>query len=273
MTSLLTARRWWLMGLVLALTLAAAGTPMMASANSFVMVLTPGTATNEVGQDHTVIATFTVDERPVADQPGSFTVSGANSGATGVCDPSDCITDSNGQVSFTYTGEAVGTDSIVACVGGDAAVPLLCAEVVKVWTEIEVPVDVKPQSCPNPVNVKGRGVLSVAILGTDSLDVNDIDVGTVELEGVSPLRSEVEDVATPFVGTISSPRDRNECTEAGLDGNDDLTLKFDTEAIVAALDSVSDGDVLVLTLTGNLLNGRAITGEDVVVIVKKGHGH
>ena len=31
---------------------------------------------------------------------------------------------------------------------------------------IQISVDIKPQSCPNPVNVNAKGVLPVAILGT-----------------------------------------------------------------------------------------------------------
>ncbi len=38
---------------------------------------------------------------------------------------------------------------------------------------------------------------------------------------------------------------------------------------VAALGPDSDGDVLVLQLTGNLLDETGIMGEDVVVILKK----
>ena len=34
-----------------------------------------------------------------------------------------------------------------------------------------VPIDIKPQSCPNPLNVNSKGVLPVAILGTDTFDV------------------------------------------------------------------------------------------------------
>lgn len=50
------------------------------------------------------------------------------------------------------------------------------------------------------------------------------------------------------------------------DGFEDLTLKFDTPAIVAALGSVTDGELRVLKLTGNLLDGTPIAGEDVMVI-------
>jgi hypothetical protein len=132
-----------------------------------------------------------------------------------------------------------------------------------------VPVDIKPQSCPNPLNVKSRGELPVAILGTPDLDVTTIDTSTISLQGVSPLRSSLEDVSTPFEPSngITSESD---CTDLGFDGFTDLTLKFDTQEIVAALGDVADGDVLILTLTGNLQDGTPITGEDVVVILKKG---
>ncbi|NIO09054.1 MAG: hypothetical protein GTO40_13970 [Deltaproteobacteria bacterium] len=57
----------------------------------------------------------------------------------------------------------------------------------------------------------------------------------------------------------------------------DLTLKFDGPELVQAIETslgrpVEDGEVLILTLTGNLLeefDGTPIVGEDVVVIKKK----
>jgi hypothetical protein len=53
----------------------------------------------------------------------------------------------------------------------------------------------------------------------------------------------------------------------------DLTLKFDAQELVAALGDVSDGDVLILTLTGALkpdYGGTPIIGGDVVWILSKG---
>ena len=85
-----------------------------------------------------------------------------------------------------------------------------------------------------------------------------------------PIRSNQEDVAAPFTGTISTPPDKNDCTAAGPDGNTDLTLKFDTQAVVAALSAVNDGDVVVLQLTGRTVGGTDIEGNDVVWIKKKG---
>jgi hypothetical protein len=131
------------------------------------------------------------------------------------------------------------------------------------------PVDIKPTSCPNPLNVKSKGVLPIAILGTDTFDATQVDPASVRLEGVAPLRWDLEDVATPFEPFVGK-EDAYDCTEEGPDGYMDLTLKFDEQEVVAALGDVSDGDVLVLQLTGDLVEGGSFVGEDVVVILKKG---
>ncbi len=136
--------------------------------------------------------------------------------------------------------------------------------------DLEVPVDIKPGSCRNPLNVKSQGILPVAILGTEDFDVSQIDPESVKLRGVAPLRWSMEDVATPFQPFVGKV-DAFDCTEEGPDGFTDLTLKFSTQAIVDALgEEVSDGDVLVLELWGELLDGTSFEGEDVVVILKKG---
>ncbi|UCG56028.1 MAG: hypothetical protein JSU70_14290, partial [Phycisphaerales bacterium] len=134
---------------------------------------------------------------------------------------------------------------------------------------IEVPVDIKPTSCPNPLNVKSAGVLPVAVLGTEDFDVTEIDVGTILLADVSPIRSDLEDVATP----VPPDAPECECTTEGPDGYVDLTLKFDTQAIVDALGEVNDGDEFVLILTGALRESCGaipIQGSDCVRIIKKG---
>jgi hypothetical protein len=120
-------------------------------------------------------------------------------------------------------------------------------------TAIPVDVDIKPASDPNPINVGHKGVLSVAILGSEAFDVVQVDPTSVRLACVvAPLRWALEDVSN--------------------DGHTDLALKFKTQEIVAALGDVNDGDVLVLTLTGNLkgdFGGGPITGEDVIWVIEK----
>jgi len=104
----------------------------------------------------------------------------------------------------------------------------------------------------------------VAILGTEDLNVFDIDVASIRLEGVSPIRSGYEDVATPFEGEIC------ECHELGADGYLDLTLKFTIQEIVEAIGDVNDGDVVILTISGKLYDERDFQGADCIVIIKKG---
>ena len=132
-------------------------------------------------------------------------------------------------------------------------------------------VDIKPQSCPNPLNVQSRGLITVAILGTGNFDVSKIDPASVQLEGVSPLRWAWEDVATPFIPLTRKENCFEDCTTEGPDGYLDFVLKFDTQEMVAALGDVNDGDCLVLELTGTLFDSTPIVGEDVVVIRKKGN--
>ena len=134
--------------------------------------------------------------------------------------------------------------------------------------DLQVTIDIKPQSCPNPLNVKSKGVLPVAILGTEDFDITDIDLASIRLAGVAPIRSSIEDVSTPLL----EKEYECDCITEGEDGIDDLTLKFNTQEIVGVLGEVADGDELVLTLTGELYDGTLIEGEDCIIIISKGGG-
>ena len=145
-----------------------------------------------------------------------------------------------------------------------------------------ISLDIKPGSCPNPLNVrapkthdnpvasksqpddppKPKPVLPVAILSTADFDVSDIDPATVTLEGVAALRWNIEDVSTP----VGEDAEECECNTLGADGYPDLTLKFDKSLIVEALGEVHDGDVIPLTITGELTDGTDFEGTDCVVI-------
>jgi hypothetical protein len=143
---------------------------------------------------------------------------------------------------------------------------------------VEVAVDIRPGSCPNPLNVREKGVLPAAIVGTGDLDVTHLDPATITLVGVSPLRWSVEDSAIPYEPYLGK-RDAYDCieyspgTEGAFDRIPDLTLQFDAREVVAALGDVSDGQVLALELEGNFLDefgGGPILGEDVIIIIEKG---
>lgn len=133
---------------------------------------------------------------------------------------------------------------------------------------LQVAVDIKPTSCPNPMNIKSSGVLPVAILGTEDVNVTDIDPTSIELAGVSVVRHSYEDIATP----AADSNDCN-CTTDGPDGLLDLTLKFKTQDIVEELvraeGELVDGEMFMLEVTGVLFGERPIEGVDCVLIKGK----
>lgn len=132
---------------------------------------------------------------------------------------------------------------------------------------IEVSVDIKPGSCPNPLTLKSKGVLPVAILGSADFDVTQIDPASIkiaysDLPGVSVLRWSLKDVATPFEG---EPCD---CQTLEADGYLDLSLKFSNQEarVMLGLDEVV-GQTVPLKMTGKLMEefgGDTIEGTDCV---------
>jgi len=149
----------------------------------------------------------------------------------------------------------------------------LSSAIITIKAPIGMPVDIKPGSCPNPVNVKSKGVIPVAVLGTADFDVTLIDPLSVKLNGIAPLRSSFEDVATPFE-PLEGSDGAEACHELVPDGYMDLSLKFDTQEFVASLieslGTVSDRDTIPVQLTGTLQDGTQIQGEDVILILKPG---
>jgi hypothetical protein len=122
-------------------------------------------------------------------------------------------------------------------------------------------IDINPGSCPNPLNVKSKGVIPVAILGSEDFDVSSIDAASIRLAGVAPIRSSFEDVGTPLVDANEC-----ECSTEGPDGFLDLTLKFETQGIVEVIGEVNHGDELTLELTAVLSDETHIEGSDCVII-------
>ena len=136
-----------------------------------------------------------------------------------------------------------------------------------------VPVDVEPGYCPSHFEVYGNGEVTVAILGTDRLDVNDIAIETIRLRQVLPVRSEKKDVATPYrlyrwwiTGNEEVKADY--CTDQGPDGRLDLVLYFDKEDILKAVGATRSGDLLVLKVIARSKSGVPLMGQDVAVIEK-----
>lgn len=153
-------------------------------------------------------------------------------------------------------GTAVTADCLLEVLPGPALVAL----------------DVKPGSCPNPIQKHSQGVLPVAIPGGGGLDVTQIDVSSVRLEGVAPLSSPapvLNDVASPFAFTQGTGNCLL-CSTTRADGATDLVLHFDLQQIWAALQPGLDGECRQVTLTASLRDGTPIVAQDVVRLQDRG---
>lgn len=111
------------------------------------------------------------------------------------------------------------------------------------FSPIAVSVDIRPGSSKNPVNLKSRGKVPVAILTTDDFDAAEVDPDTVELAGAKPLRWRMADVDD--------------------DGDMDMLFHFKTQHL--ELDSTSTE----AALSGKTLGGIPLEGSDSVNIVPK----
>ena len=130
---------------------------------------------------------------------------------------------------------------------------------------LPVSVDIRPGSCPNPLNPRSRGVLPVAILGTNQFDVASVDPESITLAGVTPLRWSFEDVASP-----TSHAAECDCAESHPDGIDDLVLKFSTLNVAEELGILRPGSTVTLAASGTLMDGTAFRGTDCVIVRGEG---
>jgi hypothetical protein len=128
-----------------------------------------------------------------------------------------------------------------------------------------VKIDIRPNVCPNNLNLKSHGHVPVAVLGTADFDVTQIDLSSVRLMGVAPVSSSYADIATP-------PGDGDcECSTAGADGYPDLVLEFKTSDLVPTILRSNDlrarRPIIRLRLDAFLSNDTRIQGTDCVQIL------
>jgi hypothetical protein len=115
--------------------------------------------------------------------------------------------------------------------------------------EIEVLIDIKPGSDVNPINLKSRGVIPVAILGSPDFSVMDLNRMTLRFghcgnEGATARNFEIENV--------------------NRDGIPDVVSNFRTQDTNLLM-----GDT-VACLVGATKDGKMVHGMDVVKILKGG---
>jgi hypothetical protein len=118
--------------------------------------LTPLDETNDVGETHVLQAYLEdIDGNPIEDEAITFTVSGANAGATGqgfdingnpVNNTNVSYTDASGVATWSYVGTNVGQDTIVA-----TGAALVSNDAYKRWLAIPDSLVLAPQDDDNPV--------------------------------------------------------------------------------------------------------------------------
>jgi len=127
--------------------------------------------------------------------------------------------------------------------------------VVSYEVPVEVDIDVKPCSYPNSICLSDQGLLPVAILGSETFDVNQINPETINVGGVY--------LATR--GSIKKPKLAYSLEDVNTDGYIDLIAFFNIQELIS--EGVLAADTTALKLDGNLYDGTRITGTDSVRVV------
>jgi len=108
---------------------------------------------------------------------------------------------------------------------------------------LNVNIDIKPGSYPNSINLGSKGVVPVAVLGSETFDASTVDPSTVEFANAHPVRWTMEDVNN--------------------DGYMDMLFFFNTRDLSLI------GGSTEATLIGATVGGQSIQGTDTVNIVPK----
>jgi hypothetical protein len=141
-----------------------------------------------------------------------------------------------------------------------------CSQAIHVLRQIWY-LDIKPTSCPNPINLGGGGgVVPVGLLGGAGCDVTQVDPSSVRIwrsqcstgGGLAPVMANFADVGTPFTGDLCG------CHTLGGDGILDLNLKFDKQSMVQVLNlaNVPHMTMTQLVVTASLYDGSEIVATD-----------
>lgn len=141
--------------------------------------------------------------------------------------------------------------------------------------------DIRPGACPNWVSTRSRGVLQVALMGTEDFEVGSVDTSTLMLwradgagDGVAPWTgwgwNRGRHIRMIDVGSATPAEEACDCVEGHPDGMYDMLLKFRVNALVNAmyLDEMERGSTVELTLTGLTRDGVPFAASDCVSVVQ-----
>lgn len=151
-------------------------------------------------------------------------------------------------------GTAPGTYVFDLCLIGDGAE--LGRQTVTIRVPASVLIDIKPGSFPNSINLftGNDGKLPVAILGSASFDVSDVDLASVRIGNEVPSETPIN---LKNNGSFHAAYE-----DVNGDGFTDLVMHFSRDAIKAAGDLTSATTELVVT--GQTTGGLLFRGTDSV---------
>lgn len=116
---------------------------------------------------------------------------------------------------------------------------------------VEFTIDIKPGSDPNSVNLRSRGLITVAVITSPDFDATTVD----------PLTICFGDAENPAQRDCSEAHGRGHLEDVDGDGDLDLVLHFRTQQT-----GIDSGDTEAC-LTGETFDGQSIEGCDSVRIV------
>lgn len=182
---------------------------------------------------------------PLAGNPDLGSFAGGVALATGSFDPGDIS---------SWFDDGTGFTDATLFIGGSTTIERASSILLTIRAPdptTPVLVDIKPGSFPNSVNLNSKGVLPVAILGTNEFDVTEVNIATLLFGDPNsgtplfPVRSAIEDVSD--------------------DGFEDLSLKFSVADLVES--GALGFDTIEGLLTGELFDGTSFEGMDAIRIV------
>lgn len=155
--------------------------------------------------------------------------------------------DSCSSVTITNDAPAVfplGTTE-VTWTANDAAGNSVTATQNVTVTRMQLTIDIHPGSDENPINMKSKGVIPVAILSTPGFDAATVDASSILFEDapIAHTSAHIEDVDG--------------------DGDMDLMMHFRTQQVSIVAGQTS------ACLTGNTLSGIPVEGCDIIKLVGK----
>jgi len=153
--------------------------------------------------------------------------------------------------SFGGCVAALGNNVLIADVSDDTGAQNAGAVYLFEGVGLHVAIDIKPGSEDNPLNVLANGLLPVAVLGSETFDVSQIDQATLSLAGAGPEERGKS-------GNYGALEDVNG------DGLPDLVVHFPVPDL-----ALQPGDHAAV-LTGKMLDGASFVGVDLVRILVPG---